>query len=133
MLASRARAPSTLPSLPALTQPRIRARARRGGARSQERLRCLLRLAEQLAASECLDLVPVVLPEALLATKEVNEKTRTAAFQLLLSLGRHMQELGTGRPLRRPADKGHIKPWGAVSADADAGPVAANARWRRAL
>ena len=36
----------------------------------------------------------MILPEALLATKEVNEKSRTAAFQLLLAMGRRMRQLG---------------------------------------
>jgi len=47
-----------------------------------------------LSASSQLHHIPSVLPEAILATKEVNEKARTAAFDLLVVMGRKMTEGG---------------------------------------
>lgn len=41
-----------------------------------------------------LHLIPALLPEAVLATKEVNEKTRDAAFDLVVLMGSKMSEGG---------------------------------------
>ena len=61
-------------------------------------MRCLLELAPRLTAEQCGEAIPAILPEALLATKEVNEKTRTVAFTLLLTMARRMQQLGMPTP-----------------------------------
>lgn len=42
-----------------------------------------------------LHLIPSLLPEAVLGTKEVNEKTRDAAFELVVLMGKKMSEGGT--------------------------------------
>ena len=95
----------------------------------RERLRCLLDLIEHLTAAQCLELVPIILPEVLLATKEVNEKTRVVAFELLLAMGRRMQQLGTKPSKRqqkgregeraRGREKGGEKGWVTAGAWAD--------------
>lgn len=41
-----------------------------------------------------LHLIPALLPEAVLATKEVNEKTRDAAFDLVVLMGNKMAQGG---------------------------------------
>lgn len=41
-----------------------------------------------------LHFIPSLLPEAVLATKEVNEKARNAAFDLLVVMGKKMGEGG---------------------------------------
>jgi ribosomal RNA-processing protein 12 len=41
-----------------------------------------------------LHLVPSLLPEAILGTKEPSEKARTAAFEVILALGRKMSSGG---------------------------------------
>lgn len=47
-----------------------------------------------LSSSSQLHHIPSVLPEAILATKEVSEKARTAAFDLVVAMGRKMEEGG---------------------------------------
>lgn len=47
-----------------------------------------------LSAASQLHYIPSLLPEAILATKEVSEKARTAAFDLLVAMGRKMTEEG---------------------------------------
>ncbi|QRV82799.1 ribosomal RNA-processing protein 12 [Ceratobasidium sp. AG-Ba] len=42
-----------------------------------------------------LHVLPPLLPEAVLATKEVSEKTRNGAFDLLVAMGRRMEQGGT--------------------------------------
>jgi ribosomal RNA-processing protein 12 len=42
-----------------------------------------------------LHIIPSLVPEAVLATKEANEKTREAAYDLVVALGRKMEEGGT--------------------------------------
>ena len=44
--------------------------------------------------STSLHLVPTLLPEAVLGTKEPSEKARTAAFEVILALGRKMSSGG---------------------------------------
>lgn len=39
-------------------------------------------------------IVPSLIPEAVLGTKEPSEKARTAAFEVILSMGRKMSEGG---------------------------------------
>jgi ribosomal RNA-processing protein 12 len=38
-----------------------------------------------------LHLIPVIVPEAVIGTKEMNEKAREAAYDLLISMGKKMQ------------------------------------------
>ena len=45
--------------------------------------------------SHSLHIIPVILPEAIIATKEKNEKARNAAYNLLITMGRKMQSGGT--------------------------------------
>lgn len=47
-----------------------------------------------LLPSTSLYLVPSLLPEAVLGTKEPSEKARTAAFEVILALGRKMHNGG---------------------------------------
>jgi ribosomal RNA-processing protein 12 len=42
-----------------------------------------------------LHIIPTLIPEAVLATKEANEKTREAAYDLIIAMGRKMEEGGT--------------------------------------
>lgn len=42
-----------------------------------------------------LHVIPVILPEVVLGTKEANEKAREAAYDLLISMGKKMQVGGT--------------------------------------
>lgn len=49
---------------------------------------------QALSATSQLHYLPSILPEAILATKEVSEKARTAAFDLLVAMGRKMTEEG---------------------------------------
>lgn len=44
---------------------------------------------------DCLHLIPIILPEAVLGTKEANEKAREAAYELLIGMGRKVQLGGT--------------------------------------
>ena len=44
--------------------------------------------------SDQLHFIPSLLPEAVLATKEVNEKARNTAFDLLVNIGKKMEEGG---------------------------------------
>lgn len=41
-----------------------------------------------------LHVIPVLIPEAVLGTKEPSDKARTAAFDLILAMGRKMSEGG---------------------------------------
>lgn len=47
-----------------------------------------------LSSASQLHYIPSLLPEAILGTKEVSEKARTAAFDLLVAMGRKMTEEG---------------------------------------
>jgi len=67
---------------------KVQAAARR------ERLSSISCLVQNLPASD-LHFIPSVLPEVVLCTKEINEKTRTAAFELLIAMGQVMQNGGT--------------------------------------
>jgi ribosomal RNA-processing protein 12 len=42
-------------------------------------------------------IIPSVIPEAILGTKEPSEKARSAAFELILTMGRKMTEGGIVR------------------------------------
>lgn len=42
-----------------------------------------------------LHVLPSLIPEAVLATKEVSEKARNGAFDLLVAMGRRMEKGGT--------------------------------------
>lgn len=42
-----------------------------------------------------LHLIPSLIPEAVLGTKEPSEKARNAAFELIVAMGRKMSEGGT--------------------------------------
>lgn len=44
-----------------------------------------------------LHLLPSIIPEAVLGTKEPSEKARTAAFDLVVAMGRKMSEGGVVR------------------------------------
>lgn len=44
--------------------------------------------------SDCLHHIPSLIPEAVLGTKESNERTREAAYDLLVGMGRKMGEGG---------------------------------------
>ena len=57
---------------------------------TQDRIELLTVVVPALSASSQLHHIHSVLPEAILATKEVNEKARTAAFDLLVVMGRKM-------------------------------------------
>jgi ribosomal RNA-processing protein 12 len=48
-----------------------------------------------LLARDGLHVIPTLVPEAVLATKEANEKTREVAYDLVVALGRKMEEGGT--------------------------------------
>ncbi|KAG8771972.1 hypothetical protein FRC12_003310 [Ceratobasidium sp. 428] len=48
-----------------------------------------------LIPSNALHVLPPILPEAVLATKEVSEKARNGAFDLLVAMGRRMEKGGT--------------------------------------
>ncbi|KAG8741083.1 hypothetical protein FRC10_003323 [Ceratobasidium sp. 414] len=49
----------------------------------------------QLIPNSSLHVLPPMLPEAVLATKEVSEKARNGAFDLLVAMGRRMEHGGT--------------------------------------
>jgi ribosomal RNA-processing protein 12 len=63
-------------------------------AASRDRLASISQLIENLPTSD-LHFIPSVLPEVVLCTKETNEKTRKAAFDLLILMGEVMQKGGT--------------------------------------
>ncbi len=60
----------------------------------RDRLLSIAKVVEYLS-SEDLHFIPSVLSEVVMAAKEVNEKARTAAFDLLVSMGEKMQQGGT--------------------------------------
>ncbi|KAL9001307.1 MAG: hypothetical protein Q9169_000198 [Polycauliona sp. 2 TL-2023] len=60
----------------------------------RDRLLSLATTVEYLPSSD-LHFIPAILSEVLIATKEVNEKARSAAFELLVLMGRKMGEGGT--------------------------------------
>ncbi|GAA93902.1 uncharacterized protein L969DRAFT_57619 [Mixia osmundae IAM 14324] len=72
--------------------------ARTPAAAKPDRILLTTALVNRLPTSR-LDAVPTLLPEAILATKESNEKTREAAYDLLVLIGRKMQAGGT---VKRP-------------------------------
>jgi len=45
--------------------------------------------------TQLLHMIPIILPEAVIATKEKNEKARDAAYNLLITMGKKMQSGGT--------------------------------------
>ena len=45
--------------------------------------------------TQSLHIIPIILPEAVIATKEKNEKARDAAYNLLITMGKKMQSGGT--------------------------------------
>lgn len=49
-----------------------------------------------------LHFIPTVLPETVLSTKDVNEKTREAAFELLVQMGHKMEQGGTVQQSKIP-------------------------------
>lgn len=55
----------------------------------------LLTVLIPLFPNDKLHLIPALLPEAVLGTKEVNEKTRDAAFELVVLMGNKMAQGGT--------------------------------------
>ena len=57
-----------------------------------KRLGCLQSLLSQLPQDRLLELLPSLLGEVVLATKEPNVKTRAAAFDLLLALAEHLEK-----------------------------------------
>jgi ribosomal RNA-processing protein 12 len=59
----------------------------------RDRLASMSQLIEYLPTSD-LSFIPSVLPEVILCTKENNEKTRKAAYDLLVSMGEKMQQGG---------------------------------------
>lgn len=60
---------------------------------SQDRIELVTSLVPHVPPSQ-LHLISSLLPEAILATKEVNEKARIAAFDLLVAMGRKMEQGG---------------------------------------
>ncbi|RUS35558.1 hypothetical protein BC938DRAFT_478477 [Jimgerdemannia flammicorona] len=60
----------------------------------KDRLQTLLNTVELLPSTD-LHLIPSVLSEAVVCTKEVNEKARILAYDLLVSMGKKMREGGT--------------------------------------
>lgn len=60
----------------------------------RDRIQLLTDLVPLLLPSSQLHFIPSLLPEAILATKEVSEKARTAAFDLLVAMGTKMTEEG---------------------------------------
>ncbi|GLB37646.1 putative NUC173-domain-containing protein [Lyophyllum shimeji] len=54
----------------------------------------LLALLVPLIPSSAMHIIPSLIPEAVLGTKEPSEKARTAAFELILAMGRKMNEGG---------------------------------------
>lgn len=62
----------------------------------QDRLFLLARLVDQIPPTS-LHLIPSIIPEAVLGTKEPSEKARTAAFELIVTMGRKMAEGGVVR------------------------------------
>ena len=61
-----------------------------------KRLACLYTVAEALPASELAALVPSLLGEVVLATREVNVKTRAAAYELLVCLAEAIEKRAAG-------------------------------------
>lgn len=59
----------------------------------KDRFTLLTRLIPRLPPS-ALHVMPSLIPEAVLGTKETSEKARTAAFELVLAMGRKMGEGG---------------------------------------
>lgn len=57
-----------------------------------KRLVCLQALMLQLSPSQLQQLIPTLLGEVVLATRELNVKTRAAAFDLLISLAEHSRQ-----------------------------------------
>lgn len=63
-------------------------------AHTQDRIELLTMIVPSLSPASQLHHIPSLLPEAVLATKEVSEKARTAAFDLLVVMGNKMTEEG---------------------------------------
>lgn len=62
----------------------------------QDRILALDQIVDILP-SQSLHLITTILPEAVIGTKEANEKAREAAYDLLISMGKKMQRGGTVR------------------------------------
>jgi len=60
----------------------------------KDRILALHRIVDILP-TESLHVIPAILPEAVIGTKENNEKAREAAYDLLIAMGRKMQAGGT--------------------------------------
>ena len=60
----------------------------------RDRLESITQIISSLPASD-LHFVPSIIPEVVISAKEVNEKARTAAFDLLVLMGEKMSEGGT--------------------------------------
>lgn len=67
----------------------------------RDRLAAILQIVEYLPSDD-LHVIPSILPEVVIATKEVNEKARTAAFDLLVAMGKKMKQGGTVAMSRVP-------------------------------
>ncbi|EPQ57690.1 hypothetical protein GLOTRDRAFT_37808 [Gloeophyllum trabeum ATCC 11539] len=65
-----------------------------GAAGKKERFHLLSVVVERIPAN-ALHLIPSLIPEAVLGTKEPSEKARGAAFDLVVAMGKKMQEGGT--------------------------------------
>jgi len=105
-----------------------------------KRLVCLHALVLQLSHSQLQHLLPALLGEVVLATKEPNVKTRAAAFDLLLGLAEQARRRYTRQTLhamRRCDTRGAmvsrlLAPWCHVSPGRRSGaPAAARRRGRR--
>ncbi|KAK8258421.1 armadillo-type protein [Phyllosticta capitalensis] len=68
----------------------------------RDRLSAISQVVEYLPSSD-LHFIPSVLPEVIISCKEVNEKARTAAFDLLVLMGQKMQQGGTVVQSKIPA------------------------------
>ncbi|XP_046383339.1 RRP12-like protein [Ischnura elegans] len=55
------------------------------------RIRCLIHLVRMLE-SDKMDAIQAIIPEAVLCIKDINEKCRTAAFNLLVEIGKTLQK-----------------------------------------
>lgn len=60
---------------------------------SKDRFILLTLLLSQIPSSS-LHMIPSIIPEAVLGTKEPSEKARTAAFDLIVAMGKKMSEGG---------------------------------------
>jgi ribosomal RNA-processing protein 12 len=66
----------------------------RAKADAQDRLQCIATIVD-IIPTDSLQLIPELLSEAVLGTKEVNEKARDAGFDLLVVMANKMAQGGT--------------------------------------